>query len=68
MENDTTKPQQAKQIQPVNKEISIIIDGVEFKAKYRQFKSGRCGYGLYGLTKIKNYPHRLSINIIEVAS
>jgi hypothetical protein len=50
-----------------NKEdITIVIDGVEFKAKHRKFKSGRVGYGLYGLTKIRGYPHRLSINIIEV--
>jgi hypothetical protein len=47
-------------------EIDIIIDGVEFKAKHRVFKSGRRGYGLYGMARIKNFPHRLSINLIEV--
>lgn len=50
-----------------NDEIIIDIDGVEVKAKHRIFKSGRKGYGAYGMVKIKGYPHRVSINLIEVA-
>lgn len=52
----------------IGDEIIISIDGVDYKAKHREFKSGRKGYGLYGLCKIRGYPHRLSINLIEVGS
>lgn len=52
---------------PTANEITIIIDGVELKAKHREFKSGRKGYGAYGMIKIKGYPHRISLNLIEVA-
>jgi hypothetical protein len=48
-------------------EIIIDIDGVQLKAKHREFKSGRKGYGCYGMVKIRGYPHRVSINLIEVA-
>lgn len=51
---------------PIN-EISVIIDGTEVKAKHREFKSGKKGYGAYGIIKIKGYPHRISLNLIEVA-
>ena len=47
-------------------EITMIIDGKEFKAKYREFKSGKKGYGLYGIIKIDNYPYRISMNLIEM--
>ncbi len=45
--------------------IKIIIDGKEFEAEYRKFKSGRKGYGLYGTVKINDYPFRISMNLIE---
>lgn len=48
------------------KPIKITIDGIEFLAKYREFKSGKKGYGLYGIVKIDNYPYRVSLNLIEV--
>lgn len=48
------------------KEIKIVIDGEEMTAKYRKFKSGRKGYGCYGTVKIDKYPHRLSLNLIEM--
>jgi hypothetical protein len=48
-------------------DISIVIDGVEFKAKHREFKSGKFGFGVYGICKIRGYPHRISINLIEIA-
>lgn len=46
--------------------IKIIIDGEEFDAKAREFKSGKKGYGLYGRVKIDNYPYRISLNIFEM--
>ena len=48
------------------KSIKIVIDGEEKEAKYRIFKSGRKGYGCYGTVKIDGYPHRLSLNLIEM--
>ena len=48
------------------KTIKIVIDGNEFEAEHREFKSGRKGYGCYGTVKIDNYPHRLSLNLIEM--
>lgn len=48
------------------RKIKIIIDDKEFEAEYREFKSGRKGYGLYGSTKIDNYPFRISMNLIEL--
>lgn len=57
----------ATPVQPAQPEISIVIDGAEIKAKHRVFKSGKKGYGAYGIIKIKGYPHRVSINLIEVA-
>lgn len=47
------------------RDIKIVIDGEEFKAEYREFKSGKRGYGLYGTVKIDNYPFRISMNLIE---
>ena len=47
-------------------EIDVIIDGQEFKAEFREFKSGNKGYGLYGRIKIKDYPYRISMNIIQL--
>lgn len=52
--------------QEETKKIKVIIDGEEFEAEYREFKSGRKGYGLYGRVKIENYPYRISMNIIEL--
>ena len=49
-------------------EIPIVIDGTEIKAKHRVFKSGKKGFGAYGIIKIQGYPHRISINLIEVGS
>ena len=47
------------------KNIKIIIDGIEKEAVYREFKSKKRGYGLYGVIKIDGYPHRISLNLIE---
>lgn len=46
--------------------IKVIIDGQEFEAEQRTFSTGRKGYGLYARIVIKNYPHRISMNIIEM--
>lgn len=51
---------------PEKKSIKIIIDGHELEGEYREFKSGKKGYGCYGTVKIKDYPHRLSLNLIEL--
>jgi hypothetical protein len=47
-------------------EIEVIIDGQKFIAKFREFKSKNKGYGLYGRIKIKDYPYRISMNIIQL--
>jgi hypothetical protein len=47
------------------KQIKIVIDGQEFTADYREFKSGKKGYGLYGTVKLDDYPFRISMNLIE---
>jgi hypothetical protein len=46
--------------------IIIKIDDLEKEAERRTFKSGRIGYGSYGVIKINGYPYRLSLNIIEM--
>jgi len=46
--------------------IKIVIDGEEKEAEFREFKSGRKGYGCYGTIKIDGYPYRLSLNIIQM--
>lgn len=48
------------------KKIKIEINGEMFEAEYRDFKSGRKGYGLYGRVKINDYPYRISMNLIEM--
>lgn len=47
-------------------EIEIIINRERFIAEKKVFKTGRKGYGLYGRILIKKYPHRISMNIIEM--
>lgn len=49
-----------------HKNIKIIIDGEERESSYREFKSGKKGYGLYGIIKINGYPYRISLNLIEL--
>lgn len=48
------------------KPIKIIIDDQELVGESKEFKSGRKGYGCYGVVKVKGYPHRLSLNLIEM--
>ena len=47
------------------KNIKIVIDGIEKEAVYREFRSKKRGYGLYGVVKIDGMPYRISLNLIE---
>jgi len=62
-----------KEVEEVKEDISdqkpivkIKIGEYELEAKYRKFKSGKKGYGCYGVHKINNWPCRLSLNLIEM--
>ena len=46
--------------------VKIIIGDHEMEAKHREFKSGKTGYGVYGVFKINGWPCRLSLNLIEM--
>ena len=59
------KKEPAKDVMEAKPRIKIVIDGVEKEGVYRTFKSGKKGYGVYGVIKIKDYPYRLSLNLIE---
>lgn len=50
----------------MKKKIKIIIDRKEMEAEFRKFKSGKEGYGVYGIVKIEDYPYRLSLNLIKI--
>jgi len=50
----------------MKEKIKIVIDEEEREAEFRQFKSGREGYGCYGLIKIDGYPYRLSMNLVKI--
>jgi len=63
-EDEVSEGEQSKEDE--KRKIKIVIDGQEFSAQFREFKSGRKGYGLYGRIKIDDYPYRISMNIIEM--
>jgi hypothetical protein len=46
--------------------VKIKIGDHEMEAEFREFKSGKKGYGAYGVFKINNWPCRLSLNLIEM--
>lgn len=46
--------------------IKIKIDEEEKEAIHRVFKSGKEGYGCYGIVKIDGYPYRISLNLIKM--
>lgn len=56
----------AKKKETKKKPLKILIDGKEYEAEPRVFKTGRKGYGLYARLVIDNYPHRVSLNIMEM--
>ena len=55
-----------KQKNPEKPNVKVIIGDNELEAEYREFKSGKKGYGVYGVFKINNWPCRLSLNLIEM--
>lgn len=61
------KVEKKKEIEQEDKpDVNITIGEHELKAKYREFKSGKKGYGVYGVFKINGWPCRLSLNLIEM--
>lgn len=52
--------------EPQKPDIKIKIGEHELEAKFREFKSGKKGYGAYGVLKINNWPCRISLNLIEI--
>ena len=57
--------EEKKDISKEKPKIKILIGEHELEAEYREFKSGKRGYGCYGTLKINDYPCRLSLNLIE---
>lgn len=58
---------ESKFITPVDKPpVKIVIGEEVMEAEYRQFKSGKKGYGSYGVIKVNGWPCRLSLNLIEM--
>jgi len=55
-----------KQAKGKNPTVKIKIGEHEMEAEYREFKSGKKGYGAYGVFKINGWPCRLSLNLIEM--
>ncbi len=55
-----------KDISKEKPKIKITIGEHKLEAEYREFKSGKKGYGCYGVYKINGYPCRLSLNLIEL--
>lgn len=58
--------EEKKDISKEKPKVKIIIGDIELEATYREFKSGKKGYGCYGVHKINNWPCRLSLNLIEM--
>lgn len=50
----------------MKKSIKISIDGKEFNAPLRKFKTGKSGYGVYGKQLIDNEVYQVSCNIVKV--
>lgn len=63
---DKTKEKKLKDISDQKPEVKIKIGDNELVAKYREFKTGKKGYGVYGIFKINGWPCRLSLNLIEM--
>lgn len=55
-----------KDISKQKPKVKIKIGEHEVEAEYREFRSGKKGYGVYGVFKINDYPCRLSLNLIEL--
>lgn len=63
MKEGTITPMPEQQDKP---NVMIKIGDHEMEAEFREFKSGKTGYGAYGVFKINNWPCRLSLNLIEM--
>lgn len=59
-------PEEKKQENKDKPNVKIKIGDHEMEAEFRKFKSGKTGYGVYGVHKINNWPCRLSLNLIEM--
>ena len=46
--------------------MKIKIGETEIELKKKEFKTGKKGYGAYGIVKIDNYPYRLCLNLIKI--
>lgn len=65
-EKETTQ-KESKFIAPKDKPpVKIDIGGEIMQASYREFKSGKKGYGSYGVIKVNGWHCRLSLNLIEM--
>ena len=62
MENQKEK----NKINEEKPKVNIKIGNHDIVAEYREFKSGKKGYGAYGVYKINGWPCRLSLNLIEM--
>lgn len=62
----SNKDQEKDQENSEKPDVKIVVGDHELIAKYREFKSGKKGYGVYGVHKINNWPCRLSLNLIEM--
>ena len=60
------KEKELKNIKDEKPKVKVIIGKNELEAEYREFKSGKKGYGVYGVYKINGWPCRLSLNLIEM--
>lgn len=61
--SDDKKPKAELEEKP---KVKILVGENELEAEYREFKSGKKGYGCYGVYKINGWPCRLSLNLIEM--
>lgn len=67
MVEEKENKKESKFVAPADKPpVSIDIGGEIMEAKYREFKSGKKGYGSYGVIKVNGWPCRLSLNLIEM--
>lgn len=55
-----------KDISNEKPKVKIKLGENKIDAEYREFKSGKKGYGAYGVFKINGWPCRLSLNLIEM--
>ena len=52
----------------MKEKITVVIDGEEFVAPWRKFKTGSVGYGIYGKLLIDGIAFQVVCNIIKTES